>query len=98
MASGNFILGISAQITNLNDIQRQLDSSFKLHKQIEIPVKIKDGEYGVGTTITLPTATAQSDYFRYAPAVSVSVYKDGELLSDTKIHPKPGHRARLHKA
>ena len=60
MASGNFILGISAQITNLNDVKKQLDSSFKLHKQIEIPVKIKDGEYGIKQITTLRNNIGQT--------------------------------------
>jgi hypothetical protein len=60
MASGNFILGVSAQITNLNDVKKQLDSSFKLHKQIEIPIKIKDGEYGIKQITTLRNNIGQT--------------------------------------
>jgi hypothetical protein len=59
MASGNFVVGVSAQITNLNQLKNQLED-FKLNKQIEVPIKIKDGERGIKQITTLKNELGQT--------------------------------------
>jgi hypothetical protein len=59
MASGNFVVGVSAQITNLNQLKNQLDG-FKINKQIEIPLKIKDGANGIKQVTTLKNELGQT--------------------------------------
>ena len=50
MASGNFIIGVTAQIKNLNDLDRQV-GNLKLSKSISVPIKV-DGEKAIKTVNT----------------------------------------------
>lgn len=50
MASGNFVIGVTAQIKNLNDLDRQV-GNLKLSKSISVPIKI-DGEKAIKTVNT----------------------------------------------
>ena len=59
MASGNFILGISAQITNLNDVQNQL-KNLKLVKSISVPVELKNGQQAIKTVNTFKDKIGQT--------------------------------------
>lgn len=59
MASGNFILGISAQITNLNDVQNQL-KNLKLVKSISVPVELKNGQQAIRTVNTFKDKIGQT--------------------------------------
>jgi len=49
--------------------------SYKLNSALE------SGEYGVGTTLTLPAATATSEYFKGEHEVFAAVYKNGAVVS-----------------
>jgi methyl-accepting chemotaxis protein len=59
MASGNFILGVSAQITNLNDVQNQL-KNLKLTKSISVPVELKNGQQAIRTVNTFKDKIGQT--------------------------------------
>jgi hypothetical protein len=59
MASGNFILGVSAQITNLNDIQNQL-KNLRLVKSISVPVELKNGQQAIKTVNTFKDKIGQT--------------------------------------
>jgi hypothetical protein len=59
MASGNFVVGVSAQITNLNQIKNQLEG-FKINKQIEVPLKIKNGADGIKQITTFKSELGQT--------------------------------------
>lgn len=59
MASGNFILGVSAQITNLNDIQNQL-KNLKLAKSISVPIELKNGQQAIRTVNTFKDKIGQT--------------------------------------
>ena len=59
MASGNFILGVSAQITNLNDVQNQL-KNLKLTKSISVPVELKGGQQAIRTINTFKDSIGQT--------------------------------------
>jgi methyl-accepting chemotaxis protein len=50
MASGNFVIGVTAQIKNLNDLDRQI-GNLKLSKSISVPIKV-DGERAIKTVNT----------------------------------------------
>lgn len=50
MASGNFVIGVTAQIKNLNDLDRQV-GNLKLSKSISVPIKV-DGEKAIKTVNT----------------------------------------------
>jgi methyl-accepting chemotaxis protein len=50
MASGNFVIGVTAQIKNLNDLDRQV-GNLKLSKSISVPIKV-DGERAIKTVNT----------------------------------------------
>jgi TP901 family phage tail tape measure protein len=59
MASGNFILGVSAQITNLNDVQNQL-KNLKLAKSISVPIELKNGQQAIRTVNTFKDKIGQT--------------------------------------
>jgi TP901 family phage tail tape measure protein len=50
MASGNFVIGVTAQIKNLDDLDRQV-GNLKLSKSIRVPIKV-DGEKAIKTVNT----------------------------------------------
>jgi hypothetical protein len=59
MANGNFILGVSAQITNLNDVQNQL-KNLKLAKSISVPIELKNGQQAIRTVNTFKDKIGQT--------------------------------------
>ena len=90
MASGNFIIGVTAQIKNLNDLDRQV-GNLKLSKSISVPIKV-DGEKAIKTVNTFKDKVgntakeikifneATGETTRSLGAVSTSIEKTNKAL------------------
>jgi methyl-accepting chemotaxis protein len=90
MASGNFVIGVTAQIKNLNDLDRQV-GNLKLSKSISVPIKV-DGERAIKTINTFKDKVgntakeiqifneATGETTRSLGAVSISVEKTNKAL------------------
>lgn len=90
MASGNFVIGVTAQIKNLNDLDRQV-GNLKLSKSISVPIKV-DGEKAIKTVNTFKDKVgntakeikifneATGETSRSLGAVSTSIEKTNKAL------------------
>jgi TP901 family phage tail tape measure protein len=59
MASGKFIIGVSAKIDNISDLEKQL-GNLHLSKSISVPVELKGGDKAIKTINTFRDSAGQT--------------------------------------